>query len=276
MLELNVAPVLEKRNGCVKDEDILFDEEHHIYSLKSDPLQKFTSVTTVIHELFPVFDADIVIDKMMKSKKWSQSEYFGMTKQEIKDLWNQRGKDASAKGTILHNNIEFYMNNENCDDHRSLLEKTALSSIPNSSDEWQYFLQFVKDFPDMKPFRTEWRVYALPEGIAGSIDMTYINDDGTLSIYDWKRSKEIKTENKYQSSEHPYFAHLPDCNFYHYSMQLNTYKAILELYYGYKVRDLFLIILHPVNSSYLKIECADLQKEVSGLFEERRQLKKKV
>ena len=29
---------------------------------------------------------------------------------------------------------------------------------------------------------------------AGSIDMTFLNDDGTIEIYDWKRSVGIKKE----------------------------------------------------------------------------------
>ena len=33
--------------------------------------------------------------------------------------------------------------------------------------------------------------------------------------------------------------HLPDTNFWHYSLQLNTYKAILEDKYGVKITFIF-------------------------------------
>jgi CRISPR/Cas system-associated exonuclease Cas4 (RecB family) len=66
---------------------------------------------------------------------------------------------------------------------------------------------------------------------------------------------------------------LPDTNYWHYSLQLNTYKAILEKKYGKKVTDLYLVRLHPDNpkKTYELIKCADLSKEIQDLFEERKQ-----
>ena len=42
--------------------------------------------------------------------------------------------------------------------------------------------------------------------------------------------------------------HLPNTNFWHYSLQLNTYKAMLEKNYNKKVTDLYLVRLHPNNT----------------------------
>jgi hypothetical protein len=103
--------------------------------------------------------------------------------------------------------------------------------------------------------------------------MVYENPDGSLSIYDWKRSKSITKKNTFDSSyaSAECISHLPNSNFWHYSLQLNTYKAILEAKYGKKVTDLYLVRLHPnnINKSYDLIKCADLSSEVSELFEER-------
>jgi len=54
----------------------------------------------------------------------------------------------------------------------------------------------------------------------------------------------------------------------HYSLQLNTYKTILEQKYGTVIRDMFLVCLHPdnANKSYLKIKVADLSEEMRALF----------
>ena len=64
----------------------------------------------------------------------------------------------------------------------------------------------------------------------------------------------------------------PDTNYWHYSLQLNTYKAILEKNYGKKVTDLYLVCLHPNNNnkSYQRIKVADLQDDVKSLFEMRK------
>jgi nucleoside-diphosphate-sugar epimerase len=42
----------------------------------------------------------------------------------------------------------------------------------------------------------EWMIFDEDLKLAGSIDMVYENPDGTLSIYDWKRSKDISKINK--------------------------------------------------------------------------------
>ena len=65
--------------------------------------------------------------------------------------------------------------------------------------------------------------------IAGSIDMVFKELDGTLSIYDWKRSKEIVQESRFNEySIDSVINYIPDTNYWHYCLQLNVYKAILE------------------------------------------------
>ena len=41
--------------------------------------------------------------------------------------------------------------------------------------------------------------------------------------------------------------YIPDTNYWHYCLQLNVYKAILEEKYGKKVTELYLVCLHPNN-----------------------------
>ena len=52
-------------------------------------------------------------------------------------------------------------------------------------------------------------------------------------------------DNKWQSALTPCIKHLQDSNYWHYCLQLNTYKALLEKNYGVKVKDLYLVCLHP-------------------------------
>jgi ATP-dependent exoDNAse (exonuclease V) beta subunit len=139
--------------------------------------------------------------------------------------------------------------------------------------EWRYFINFVRDFPDLKPFRTEWTVFHDDVKISGSIDMIYENPDGTLSIYDWKRAKLITRINNFNKfALPPQICHLPDSNFWHYALQLNTYKAIIEQKYGKVVKKLFLVRLHPdaEEKNYELIELPDLSTEIKDLFMERK------
>ena len=59
------------------------------------------------------------------------------------------------------------------------------------------------------------------------------NPDGTLSIYDWKRSKDIEMKTPFKKNSVLYeLRHLQDVNGVHYSLQLNIYKKILERNYN--------------------------------------------
>ena len=250
-----IPTFLAEKNKHIRDESIKFDEGPHIYHIDGD--SSFTSVTTWNHSHFEKFNSDNIIDKMMNGKNWKNSKYYGMTKQEIKNLWSNNGKEAAAAGTKMHYDIECFYND---------------MDVKNPSIEYEYFLRFHKQHTDLEPYRTEWMIYDKELKLAGSIDMVFRNEDGTLSIYDWKRCKNIKKENQWQSAKTECINHLPDTNFWHYSLQLNTYKAILESKYGVKVKDLYLVCLHPdnKNKNYQKIKVPHLKKEIKSLFELRK------
>jgi len=139
--------------------------------------------------------------------------------------------------------------------------------------EWKYFLNFVNDHPTLKPFRTEWMIFDEELKLAGSVDMVYENEDGTLSIYDWKRSKDITKVNTFnQFAVNPVICELHDSNFWHYSLQLNTYRKIIEKNYEKKVTYLCLVKLHPDSDkgNYELFEVPLMDKEMDKLFEERK------
>ena len=255
--------VLGEQHSHPRDVRISFDEGPHIYTIDGvdNKIAKYVSVTTWNHSHFKEFDADAVITNMMNSKKWEQSKYFGKTREEIKGLWEKNGDDSANAGTKMHYDIECYYNGH---------------SLPeNNSLENEYFKNFVRDFErdfgkDLKPYRTEWMVFHEELKFAGSIDMVFENEDGTLSIYDWKRCKEIKKINNWNEFSHTSeISHLPDTNYWHYCLQLNIYKAILEEKYEKKVKELYLVCLHPENKNknYQRIKVVDLENEIKDLFQ---------
>jgi ATP-dependent exoDNAse (exonuclease V) beta subunit len=247
------------KNEHPRDKDISFEEGPHIYTVMGER-GTYTSVTTWIHSHFSHFDADAVIDKMLKSKNMLDPtyKYYGMNREQIKAMWDKKRDASSGAGTDMHFDIECYYNN---------------MSVNNDSIEFQYFKEFVSDYPELKPYRTEWMVYYEEMKLSGSIDMVFENPDGTIQIYDWKRCEEIKHEDSFgKSALTPCISHFPDTNFWHYSLQLNTYRKILEDKYGKKVTKLCLVCLHPnnYNKTYQCIEVPFLDKEITELFELRR------
>ena len=254
-------------NAHPRDERISFEEETHTYTIDGTR-EGWTSCTGFIHSFFEHFDPDAVIAKMMASRKWRDSKYYGMTAEEIKKQWSDSGTEASAAGTRMHLDIERYNNadpvgNLAGDDYE-----------PNLSSEWNYFLEYERRWRKKKgfvPFRTEWLVFKEEIKLAGSIDMVYLKPDGTLAIYDWKRAKVMKFENSFQSGLVP-LDHLPDTNYWHYSLQLNIYRRMLEEHYDKTVTELALVVLHPNNSSFKVILLNRMDDEVTAMFESRRKL----
>jgi len=299
---------LASRNPHPRDAHIHFDEGPHKYTIQGvegvTAETEFTSVTTLVHQHFEHFDAKKVIAAMMRNqKKWNDpvanAKYYGKTAEEIEQMWATAGRDAAAAGTAMHYKIECFYNTPP--------EEQQQQSNTDDAAEFKYFLNFQRDFADtLRPYRTEWTVFHEEARIAGSIDMIYelIQPDATdathatdatdatdathtppqierssrrggaepppLVIYDWKRCREItKTNRANKFATHPAIEHLPDTNYWHYALQLNVYKYILQNKYGKTITDLYLIVLHPEAQNYQRVKLPDLQSEVAELFEER-------
>lgn len=255
------APIpdyLAKLNAHERDPFIEFDPVPHVYTVRGEG--GYTSVTTFVHSHFDHFDPESQVAKIMSGRNILKPsyKYYGMTSDEIKTLWAKNGEEASSAGTKMHYDIECYWNEW---------------TVENNSIEYEYFRRFVQDFqaknPGTKPYRTEWMVYYEELKLSGSIDMVFENPDGTLRIYDWKRCKEIENEGfGGKRSKTSCIRHLPDAKFWHYSLQLNTYKTILEKKYGKTITELCLVCLHPENAykTYDLIPVPILEEEMRDLF----------
>ena len=271
---------LARQNPHPRDAHIHFDEGPHTYTIEGvpgiTPETEFTSVTTWVHKHFEHFDAKKIIAAMMRNqKKWNDTianaKYYGKTTEEIEEMWAAAGREAAEKGTEMHYKIECFYNTP-----------APNAPAPNApaTTEFTYFLKFNDEYKlALKPYRTEWTVFHEEARIAGSIDMVYevieqpaidTTTTAPLAIYDWKRCREItKTNRANKFATHPAIEHLPYTNYWHYALQLNIYKYILQSKYGKIITDLYLIVLHPEAQNYQRIKLPDLQTEVSALFEER-------
>lgn len=255
--------MLAQKNAHPRDKDIAFydhlEGKEHVYVIKGKEGHPI-SVTTLIHEYFPKFDADVVIEKWYAG--WQRKpghKYYGMSKKAIKQQWEDNRIESSTLGTAMHLAIEHFFNGE-------------LKQYPQTP-EFTMFLKFWQDFqlnfPDFKSYRTEWSVYNDKKNLSGNIDKVMRNSQGELMLIDWKRSKEIK----FQSHENPKYKKfgfgplqcLEDCNFAHYSVQLNVYRWILESFYDQKVVGMYLAVFHPNQDNYLFIPVPDLQAQVKSM-----------
>jgi hypothetical protein len=275
-------------NKHPRDDRIQFEEESHTYTIDGTRAG-WTSCTGFLHHFFEEFNADAVIAKMMASRKWPESKYYGMTAAAIKAQWAEKARLASEAGTRMHLDIEHFYNalpavwpdvDATAVSHIADVGTTRTVDItagttamreadgwePAGGPEWEYFCQYQQTHGSkFEPFRTEWLVFDEEHKVAGSIDMVYKKPDGTLAIYDWKRAEEIKTENKFQSGLGP-VSHLPDTNYWHYSLQLNVYRYILQKHYGVTVSELALVVLHPINKSWRVAKVNIMDDEIADMM----------
>lgn len=232
-----------KTNAHKRDFLIHFNEEAHKYSINGKEL---ISVTTLIEDCFPKFDADY-----WAAKKAAQ---LGTTAEALKAQWAAKAQLACELGTAMHDKIEkYYM------------------GINSESDEtFDLFLQFAKEHT-LHPYRTEWRIYFEEYGVAGTLDfLEYQN--GVFTIYDWKRSEKlvqngtIERESRWGNKALAPVSHLSDTTYYHYALQVSMYRYILEQKYDIHVSQNRLAVFHPNNGRYHLIDIPYLRKEVIAIL----------
>lgn len=227
---------LEQQTPHPRDCNIKFTEEDHMYYVRFEEEGEFStdnimSTSTFIHTFFPHFDADLVLTKMRKSRKWPHSPYFGMTNADIKKQWADNGRVASTRGTKLHFLLE-------CHNNGYALESSPYRHILEVQD---YFRWRTRHFAHLVPFRTELRMYTgIDLCLTGTADLLAVDRehplpadcDHTLSLHliDWKFSKAIKRENQYEKG-FGVCADLDSCNFWAYALQQNIYQWMIETYY---------------------------------------------
>lgn len=248
-----------------RDNRISFLEEPHLYLIDGKEVPGLLSVTQFIHRLFKPFDAKCVINNMMKSTNWLTSKYYGKSVDEIIKEWDSIKNDAADKGTKMHFAIEQFYTKTVSPEYYIQPDKEILNTV-----EYNHFMNFYKDYMYLKPFKIEWRIFDEVVKIAGSVDMVFHDPDNEncLYIYDWKRSKCINFSNRFQKGLGE-LNHLDDCNFNHYSLQLNIYKKIIETNYKYKVTKLAIVVFHPNNPTYIKIDIPNLDNEVELIWNNR-------
>jgi hypothetical protein len=257
----NEKLILEEINAHPMDARIEFESVAHEYFL--DGISMDFSVTQLVEEFFEKFDADEVIRKMMNGNRWPREGYITKdgapyNEMQIKKKWDDIGEYARNRGTWMHYNIERYLND--------------LEPSP-TLEEMDKFVAFYTDVikgKNIQPTRTEWRIAAPKERIAGSVDFVGRFEDGTYAILDWKRSKDLQggLTNKFGKRCAYPIDYLDDCDGSKYFLQLNMYRYILETYYDLKVSYMGVASFHPNLDSYYLAQAPEMTKECMAMIDD--------
>lgn len=255
-------PVCKNINGSditfPQDELITFEEESHTYTVAG--VGNMTPVSTVIAQFFNPFDAE-----QASLRKCCGD---AVAAARLREEWEAKGTFASQVGTFLHEQIENYLNSKTkpstliCDveyNGKYVQQKRKI----DISKEWSYFRAF-DEATTYEPFRTEWCIFDKDARIAGTVDLICARPDGTYELYDWKRSTKIDpNETNPWSRGLNGLEHLSDTSYYHYCLQQNLYRYILQKNYGIKISRLNLVVLHPDFTSYNIVPVPFMDREVN-------------
>jgi len=228
------------------DTNITLIEDIHKYELKDDPEFEFTSCTTFAKYFFEPFDKIGIANNLAGSHQ----RYMDKSPQEIVEQWDE----SAVEGTLVHAEVEkFIKENEEPTHPKSKIAAKWIKEHLIEIDRYEIFSEVI--------------VYSKEIALAGTIDLLiYDKLTKTYKIVDWKTNKRIDTTSyNNKTGNHKTTAHLMDCKFIHYSIQLSLYRYILEKYYGLTVSGAAISHLAEDNvriykTEYYKAEIEEMLK----------------
>lgn len=232
------------------DKRIVFVEEPHRYFIDGC-CENIMSATTMIKCFFPEFDAKAQSMQTFNSKTFGEtnhrqtSDYYGCkSPEDIQKRWSS----WADQGTMLHANIENYLNHE------------PFEIIEENIEPFQQFKKIMQNdrFVNWTPYRTEMSIFDPETRVAGQIDFVGMIDPESrhVVLIDWKRCKSIGDccFNRFKGLPPTMglgvCSHIENSKFATYSLQLNLYKYILEKNYGLYVKKMLIIQMHPKLKKY--------------------------
>ena len=164
--------------------------------------------------------------------------------------------------------------NDNISDKDKIIKLMGRDDLADKWDKLTYladkFYELTKQF--IIPIACELKIFDEETRVAGAVDLlAYHIDSGELVIIDYKSNKEIQRYNAYNEYMLKPLQHLPDINYYHYSLQLNGYQYIIEKNTHLKLRNNhFIIWINEKNDEAKIFMTQNLIKEASWMIENER------
>ena len=233
-----------------------FVEKSHTYYYNNSKVKY--SVTQYIDRFFEPFDSQGI------SKRYAEKH--GKSQQEVLDEWERKGTVSALAGTAIHSYMENLKRGKEFEiDYSQAIANGLLDEVKERVEK---LLPQAKAFHNdtlgrLFPIQLEYTV-GIEDVIAGNIDMLCWNAwANEFQIWDYKNLKEMSTKNYYGKRCLRSFSPYDDCSLVHYSIQLGTYKAIVERQLGINIGGCYLVHFdYQSKDPQFKVHrCIDLQKE---------------
>lgn len=184
---------------------INFNKEEHKYTDNSG--EEYVSVTRFINRFVPVFDFD--------KKSMMYAAKYGMDVDRVRQEWKQKNLDSTDFGTKIHLRIEKALSDRDYQQTECDSITDAICNEITNTFKGNYLTEHIVCNPCNK--------------IAGTSDLIIDNNDN-FSIIDFKTNKQIKYTNDFdEKSLLKPISHLPNSEYFKYSLQLSFYAYFYSL-----------------------------------------------
>lgn len=237
------------------DNKVLFIEEGHDYFHvddivdgklvdKEDSEYNFRSPTGILSAFKEHFDSVGI------SERYVVKHQLDITAEELRAQWSEKARIASDRGSKLHAYCE------------SIYDGWDFGEVPQEPQarHAEKALEAIKGI-GWKLAKTELLVYNTRLRLAGQVDLLLSRKHKgktQLGIFDYKFLKEeIQKKSFYNPRTRQYkwmtgpFKHLMDCNFYHYSIQMELYRMLMGKY-GDRVVNKMLVVMTEDDYNFVE------------------------
>ena len=197
-----------------------------------DRTLKYLSISQVLGLIATPKDQEKMLENTYnKHYENPESEYYHLSKEEIKKIWEDKGAASRQYGSLLDDYIGIKLTGTDSELEMYKLDNdvdgdTRLQGLVSS---FENFWSILSKSGDMEFITREQTVYYKIGNfyIKGRFDALFRNKrTGKWVIIDWKSSKSIDTNNKWQKLLGPLKTY-DDCNYITYTIQGYFYKTAL-------------------------------------------------
>jgi hypothetical protein len=245
-----------------------FHEDGHRYTYSEDGTEKLIdiSVTKLAHIHGNPFD-EMKMSAFCAAKR-------GITQAEILQEWHDGRDFACLKGNSVHLRLENLWNESTVIPEYDPVPFIEQFGVDKMGPIWPKLSGMADRLYErfrlrLIPVGLEYIVGSPDCSVAGAIDfLGYSEKSNSLIILDYKTNKEISFEAYKDQRMKSFLSHIPDCNYFTYSLQLALYKAIIERETKLQVCPEKLILwLHESNDDVVIYKAANVDKEANQLLE---------
>lgn len=244
--------------------DYEFFDSTHTYYYKGKRVG--ISTTGLIHQYSNEFNKWDISARVANKR--------GISQLEVLEEWRIENLYSTIKGSKIHEFAQSLWEGKDYifeyDDLPDVIDKRRLQEdlLVMSGQA----INFYNDYKDMYELIGCEIYLGVPDfDECEATDMLLMNKyTNELLIIDFKSNKKIDYESfGHQKMKVP-LQKYEDCNYIHYSLQLNAYAYKIEYMTGIKVKDKLLIYFDCNKDNYEVIEPLELRKEVIKIYENRR------